>query len=348
MIRRVFYWLLVAAFIGLVVSRFSEISDLSHILFQGRIQWLLAAAGLQVLQYVFASASYRSAFTTVGVESRVRDLFPLLFGSIFVNVIAPTGGASGAALFVDHAARNGQSTARTTAGIFLQLITSMLSFTVILAAGLAYLGAQNRLELYYVIAAVFLMIAIGLIGGGLFLAMHRPALLKSILHRVQSVLNRLVRRVKQVTLLSDEWIDKQVGEFIEAGTAITTNPSGLAWTLGFLLFAHVLNVAGLYALFLAFSQAISLGSLVAGYAVGVLFLIVSVTPQGIGVVEGIMPLVFGSLGVPSSVATLTVLAFRGLSFWLPLVLGFLLLRKLDVFHTKKTPSPESETSLPEG
>ena len=57
-------------------------------------------------------------------------------------------------------------------------------------------------------------------------------------------------------------------------------------------------------------------------------LILSPVPQGIGVVEGVMALVFASLGVPAGSATVIALAFRGLTFWLPMAAGFLLLRQL--------------------
>ena len=335
MIRRLIYWLLVAAFIWLVASRIGEISDFSHILAQGHFQWVLVAVALQLFHYFVASVSYRSAFTTVGVQSRVRDLFPLVFGSMFVNVVAPAGGASGAALFVDHAARNGQSTARTAAGVLLQLITSLVAFVVVLTAGLAYLGVHHKLESFQVVAAFILILAILIMAGALLLAMKRPVLLRRVLSGLQVLVNSVAGRIKKVSLLSDEWIEQHVSDFIEAGAAMAARPSGLAMTLGILLFAHIVSISVLYTLFLAFSQAIPIGSLVAGYAIGILFLIVSVTPQGVGIVEGVMPLAFGSLGVPNGIATLTVLAFRGLTFWLPLVLGFLLLRRMKIFHLEK-------------
>jgi len=46
------------------------------------------------------------------------------------------------------------------------------------------------------------------------------------------------------------------------------------------------------------------------------------TPQGVGAVEGAVPLVFASLGVPTSQATIVVLAYRGLATWLPVIIGF--------------------------
>ena len=330
--RRWIYWFLVIIFAWIVLHRVGDLADFSHILARGQFQWMLAAIGLQILHYFVSSASYRTAFTAVGVQTRLRDLFPLLFGALFVNVVAPTGGASGAALFLDHAARHGQSTARTSAGVLLQLITSMLAFLVILTAGLAYLGVEHQLQSYYIIAALILLLAIFLMSSLLLLAKWRPTWLQRLFGYLQALFNGLMHKIKRSSALSDEWIEKHGTEFIEAGEAIGSRPGSLILTIGILLLAHVLNISVLGTLFLAFSQTISLGSLVAGYAVGILFLIVSITPQGVGVVESIMPVVFGSLGVPNGTAVLTVLAFRGLSFWLPLLVGFFLLRKIGTFR----------------
>jgi uncharacterized membrane protein YbhN (UPF0104 family) len=73
------------------------------------------------------------------------------------------------------------------------------------------------------------------------------------------------------------------------------------------------------------------GPLVAGFSMAILFWLVAVTPEGVGVVEGTMALVFISLGFPSQVATAIALAFRGLTFWLPVLAGFVVLRRLQPF-----------------
>jgi uncharacterized protein (TIRG00374 family) len=75
------------------------------------------------------------------------------------------------------------------------------------------------------------------------------------------------------------------------------------------------------ALFFAFHVRPEAGVLVTGYAIGVLFWLVSLTPQGIGIVEGVMALAYASLDVPAERATLIALAFRGLAFWLPMAAG---------------------------
>jgi uncharacterized membrane protein YbhN (UPF0104 family) len=103
--RRWLFWLLLAAFAWLVVSRFTEIETLVTTLGQGRWPWILLAALLQVGYYVLYAALFQVAFHTVGVESRTRDLLPVTLGAVFINTVAPSGGTAGLALFVDDAAR---------------------------------------------------------------------------------------------------------------------------------------------------------------------------------------------------------------------------------------------------
>ena len=64
----------------------------------------------------------------------------------------------------------------------------------------------------------------------------------------------------------------------------------------------------------------------------VLFYIVSPTPGGLGFVEGALILVLTSLGVPQAGATVVTLAYRGITFWLPFLLGFVALRRVKRFN----------------
>jgi phosphatidylglycerol lysyltransferase len=140
--------------------------------------------------------------------------------------------------------------------------------------------------------------------------------------------------IKRPDILDEAWVEQNSAEFTEAAMAIAARPAQLLRTIGIAFAAHTVNLATLYVLFLAFHQKVHFGVLVAGYAMGILFWIVAITPQGIGVVEGMMTLVFTSLGVPIERAAVISLAFRGLTFWLPLGIGFILLRRLKSFGVK--------------
>lgn len=169
----------------------------------------------------------------------------------------------------------------------------------------------------------------------LLLGIWKPAWLCHIFETVQRIANVVSQKVRRSSFLEEEWAQKNAAEFSQASRAVAGYPSRLMQTFGVVLLAHLLDIVTLYLLFRAFEQPIGLGVLVAGYAVGILFWIVSITPQGIGVVEGAMALVFTLLGISGAVATTVVLAFRGLTFWIPMSLGFFAVQRMQLFGSNR-------------
>jgi phosphatidylglycerol lysyltransferase len=341
MYRRILLWILIAGFAWLVIARFPEIKNLVDTLLQGQWEWVLAAALIQVIYFIVFTYSYKSAFDTVEIKSRTWDLIPVTLSSIFVNVVAPVGGASGVALFVDDAGRRGESTSRATIGLLLQLIADFSAFTLILVGGMAYLFIQHDLKLYEVVTAIaLLVITIGL-AVIISLGLINPSLPHRLLAWLRNFINQIGSIFKRPYLIDEQWVEKNAIEFAEASFAIIKHPDRLTRTVGAALVAHFIDLSSLYALFLAFGYPIQIGPLVAGYAIGILFWVVSITPQGIGIVEGMMTLVYTSLGVPANIATVVSLAFRGLSFWLPMALGFIVLQRVKTFQPTKRAQAEA-------
>jgi phosphatidylglycerol lysyltransferase len=333
--RRWLIWLLVIGFVWVAASRYAELRNFSQTLATGQWQWVAVAALIQIVYFVVFSASYQAAFSAVEVKSRVRELVPVTLGSLFINTVAPTAGMAGAALFVDDAARRGESPARAAAGTLLQLTLDYLAFAVILLGGLVYLFIQHDLKGYEVAAAVFLLSLTFLLSGVLVLGLWKPPLVGRLLGWLQRTANALARRLRSRDFFVEDWAARNAAEFTSAASAIGGHPRRIWRTFAIAFAAHGLDIASLYALFLAFSGPVQFGTLIAGYVVAILLWIASPTPQGVGVVEGVMPLVFISLGVPAGPATAVSLAFRGLTYWLPLLLGFILIRRTRTFGTSE-------------
>jgi hypothetical protein len=125
-----------------------------------------------------------------------------------------------------------------------------------------------------------------------------------------------------------KWAAKAHEDFILAANTIKDNPRRIRESFIIALAAHVINIASLYTIFLAFNQPIMGRLLIAAYAIAILFLIVSITPQGIGIVEGAMILMLTSAGIPSANAVAVAFAFRGFSFWIPFIAGLLSLQPI--------------------
>ena len=175
----------------------------------------------------------------------------------------------------------------------------------------------------------------------LTVAIFRPNLTHQLLARLQRLINRLMAYFHRPSFLSEDWVDRNAKEFSEAAAAVRQNPLKLARTVGLALLASGLNMTCLYLVCRAYNQPIGLATLLAVYSMSMLFWIVSITPQGIGVVEGVMALVFTSLGIPSIQATTITLVYRGLVFWFPLLLGFYALRHVKSFGASERSLAES-------
>lgn len=338
-------WFLVIAFLWLVISRLAEIETLISVIRQAKWEWVLVAACLQGLYYVVYSGLCQSAFDTVEVKSRLIELIPVLFSSIFLNAAAPLGGTSGTALFMDDARRRGESPARAAAGSLLVQVTDLGAFLFILFAGIAILFVSHDLRVYEVAAALVLVLLVGGLSLVLLLGIWRPDLLIRLLTWIQRTTNRLVHLVHRADLLAENWADRNAAEFSEAALAAAAHRDRLLRTLGVALLAHLIDLLSLWTIFLAFRQPVGVGVLIAGYAIGILFWVVSITPQGIGVVEGMLALVLTSLGIPAEQSAVIALTFRGLTFWIPLLIGFLLLNRIRLFRAHVRPLSFENISL---
>lgn len=90
-----------------------------------------------------------------------------------------------------------------------------------------------------------------------------------------------------------------------------------------------LDMLTLYLIFMAAGHRVSPGILLAGYGLPLLLGRLSILPGGVGIVEGTMTVLYNGLGVPNPITVVVILAYRAISFWLPALLGFLLVPYLQ-------------------
>ncbi|MBX3015346.1 MAG: lysylphosphatidylglycerol synthetase family protein [Caldilineaceae bacterium] len=336
------WWVVTLIFAWVLLTHLAELAELGETMVAGQWRWLLAAFGLQLLYYVAYTGVYQRAFATVDVQSSLWELVPVTYASLFANLAAPTGGMAGAALFVEEVARRGQSRTRATVGVLLMLVIDFGVLALIVLASLGILWRENELQAYETLAALILMLFVLGMAGALALGLWRPTWLRAGLDWLQQQINRIGQWFRRPQWLEANWSERNATEFQLAAQAIRTRPRHLLETAVVALVAHLIDLASLYLIFLAFAQPIGHGVLLVGYAMTVLFGIVSPTPNGIGVVEGLMPVIYTSLGLPLATATVISLTFRGFTFWLPMLAGFFFLRRLQLFSAAERSLAERE------
>ncbi len=337
-------WLLLALFALLtlwVVTRFADFSDLTNTLAGGHVLWLVVALVVHLGYFTMYAQLYSLTFGIVGVASTLRQILPVQFGALFVNGVAPSGGTAGAALFIDDANRRGESGARTAIGIVLVLLLDLATLVPFLVFGIVFLATKGKLAAYDWITSLLYVIFVSLLTAALALARWRPRFLRSVLEWLRTQANRIGGWFKHPDVLGESWAEDNANELNTAAVAIRDHPRRLAVAVVWAVLMHAANAVGLYAIFLALDEPVQPGVVAAGFSLGIVFWVVAIIPEGAGAVEGVMALVFTSLGVPKDKAAAIVLVYRAYNFYLPVLAGFLLLQRSRLFRAGGRASSES-------
>jgi uncharacterized protein (TIRG00374 family) len=211
----------------------------------------------------------------------------------------------------------------------LYLFLDYLAFLFVLTLGLIVLFRRNDLGPTELAASgVMLAIASGL-GFLLYLGSRSAAALGNALAKMARLVNRVVYPFIHHDYLSEARAHKFAHEMANDLRSLPEKVHSLRIPLLYSFVSKALLMGVLLSVFMAFQVPFSAGTIVGGFAISYLFLVVSPTPSGVGIVEGIMPLALTSLRVPWSEAVIITLAYRGITFWLPLGFGAIALRMLE-------------------
>lgn len=332
MIRRLLFWVLVIIFIWVVITQFDEIKMFARTLSQGRPGWILLAIILVIIYNIIFAVSFQMSYAAVDIHLRLSEMASVMMASLFVDTVAPGGSATSMALFLDDAVRRGYSATRAAVGLLIQTIADFTSLTLVMSPGLIYLVARGEADINAVLGVgSILIMTVGLLGV-VMLGLWRPALLQRLFKFFQRLVNAPAVWLKRPNFLEDNWAEENAVELIDAASAIAHHPKQLFTITLIMLTVNVIEVAALKVVFLSFGYDIGLEALIAGFSLMTLASIISPVPQGIGIMEGAMVYVFNLMGVPWDINLTTSLTYRGLSFWLPMIAGFLLLRRVRTFQ----------------
>lgn len=325
-------WIWIVVFLAITVlvsSRFTDARNLALALSQGIWQWVVLGVAIHIAYFCLYAFLYQAGFKTVGVQARAWGLIPMVAGAIFVNAVAPIGGVGGGALFVNYAARQGQSGARAAVGLIVVLLADLVTLIPLIIFGLLYLRHRQVLAFYDTLAGALFVLFVLMLTGMIAVAGWRRIYVERALTWLKKAVNWSGARFERVDLLGSDWVERTAHELAGAAKTIIHHPRELGTTVIWGFVVHLVNLVGLYAFFLAFRQPVELGTLVASFSLGIVFYVIAIIPQGVGAVEGIMSLILTSLGISSTKAITIVLAFRGVNFWMPLAVGLLVVPRIS-------------------
>ena len=324
-----------------LLTRFTELEKILYVLQNGNLLFLGLALLLQFAWIYNLSAFYQSVYRVLGMEERRWHLMKLAMSAYFLSVIAPSAGLSGMAIFISDARRKNRPTGKVSVAGVLFVWFEYLGTLAVAVIGLGELARRNTLHWPEVTASLILLAGALFIGFLLFLGIEAPSMLAKTLNNLARVINYLLRPLIHHNYLTEERAFSFTHDVSEGISALRAHSHWAGWPIFYALLNKVLLMAILLMCFLAFNVPVDMGTVVAGLSIAQLFLIVSPTPAGIGIVEGVLAVALSSLGVPIEAATVLTLAYRGFSFWVPRIIGMVAFRMLDrqkpVTQTPKLP-----------
>ncbi len=322
--------LVVVLFLGIAVIAisFSELETIMLSLQKAHLGFFILAILIQLIWFITTARMYQSIFHLLGVHEEILTLSRIATAANFINVVAPTAGVGGVALFASEARRRGHPAGKVTVAAALFLLLDQAAFLVILALGLIVLVRRNDLEAGEISASFFLLGIAITYAFVLYLGYRSEEKLGNLLAKMVRFINRIVRLFRKEDYLSEIRARAYAHEISDGFAGLTEKPSSLIRPILWGIFDKGLLMLILICAFLSFEVPFSAGTIIAGFSLAYLFLIVSPTPSGIGVVEGLMPIALTSLNVNWSQAVLITLTYRTVTFWVPFGIGAWAFRSL--------------------
>ncbi len=294
----------------LVVPELVGASKNLYLLGQISVLWVIAGTVLEGVS-LFCYAILTKVLLPPGPKPRLSRLFRIDLTAAAVAHVIPAGtlgtAALGFRLFTNEGiSGNDAGVMMAAKGIGSTVVLNVLLWlSLVISIGLAGFRA-----IYGTVAIVGSVVLLG--AAALVLSVTRGAGFASrILHAIGD----------KTPGLSGERLEHAVMEAAHSFSLLARDKRVMTWALVWASLNWLLDAASLWCFVAAFGSRINPVELFAAYGISNVAGALPITPGGLGVVDSIAPLLLVGFGATRSVATLGVLGWRMVNFWLPIPTG---------------------------
>ncbi len=326
MIRKIIYGVIGILAIYFIATNYQELLLILEVFSHADGYVLLLAVLIQAIWLVVFAANFQSCYNLLNIKESISHLIPVTAAANFMNVIAPSYGAGALAVFLADGHQRGKPAAKVSTSAFLFLVYDYLASLLILVPALVYLASKNTLDTVVLGAAMF-AISIGVTLFFLtFIGIKSADQLGRLIPSFVEKINRIGDRFFQRDIISNERASGFSRDLAEGLRHISLSPGALLVPGLWSFVRQLLRLLILFLVSLAFHTPFTPGTLLASYGVSYIFTIASITPSGVGFVEGAMGLTQNALGVDPVASAAIAIIYRGITFWLMLFFGLIAIR----------------------
>lgn len=316
-----------------IIANVDYLANFFNTMMTGALVPMIIAILLMLGRHFVQAASYDAAFDAVGHATGFWHNVVLIFSLVFINTFCLFSGATGVAFIIDDAHREGCDAGQSTGGAILSQIGYFAAVFVISVIGFVTMLISGHMNTVFLVGGLLLAGVLVILSSLFFVGHLRPRVLYRLFLGLQSLVDRVLGLFKKS--LKPGWGRNMAHSFVETSDLLAKNPKGSVITVAYASFSAILNMACLVAIGYAFGFE-NVEALVAAFAVGAISVILSPTPQGVGVVEAMITAILTAYGCSVATAAAIALVYRGVMFWIPFCIGAVLLSQAGFFKSKKS------------
>lgn len=316
------------------------LNDFASALATGAVVPLVIAVILMLVRHLTQAESYKTAFSAIGFDkTSLWDNIVLIFSIVFINTFCLFGGATGVAFIVDDLHRKGASLGTATSGAILSQVGYFAAIFVISVIGFITMTVSGTVNVLFVVGGLLLAGTLAILSSMFIIGYFKPDLLYRLFDFLDRWINKIISHFHRS--LPAAWGSATADSIIKSARILAHNPQGTAVTVSWASLSAITNMLCLVAVGFAFGYT-NVPVLVAAFALAAISVILSPTPQGVGVVEAVIIAAVAGGGGDAALGATIALVYRGVMFWIPFGIGALLLSQTDFFVGKKNPSLEQK------
>ncbi len=272
--------------------------------------WLFLGIVLEFAALLCYSMLTHVALGQDSDKVRIFTLFRIQLSTRSLGSLVPGGSAASNALgfrLMTLAGANGRDAgfALATAGVGSAVVLNLVLWVALIVS-----IPGRGVNAFYGTAAIFGVIVM-LLAGGVVLGLvdHEG--------RAERVTRWFARKMRFDQDKAGE-VAVHLGERLRG---LANEPGLLRKVLSWSLLNWFLDIAALFVFIRAFGGSVDIVGLVVSFCLANIFASIPITPGGLGIVEGIyIPSLVG-FGLTTTTATVSVLSYRLVQFWLPMLVG---------------------------
>lgn len=290
---------------------------------------LAVPVALTLFSYVLMTLSYDGIARAAGTPTGFVPMLRITFVSNVVNYIVATGGLSGFALRMYFFRQIGIPVGRAVTISFVQGLITNLTLLIFLVMGFVFLLTHESLGTAALVsAATLLALFIIATALALLLLVHR-GIRRRVLFWGLEASHAIGKRFLPHHKAPRRFRMWRLQINIERGFAfILASWPQMIMPVVYIVLDWVVTLGVLKACFWCVNLDIPFALVTVGFAIGILFSIVSLAPGGLGIMEGSMTTIFHSLGMPLEQTVVAVLLFRIAYYAVPFLVSVAFFRTM--------------------